>query len=147
MRNRKGFTLIEMMVVIGVLFVIITLALPNIIRSRINSNEFAAFANLKVIFTGCQNYYNGVYPHEFPLSMSDLTSPNSIPPYIDSYLASGEKQGYLFEYERNSEDSFSLRANPKSSRIGKKYYFVDENGSYRYSTQGPADENSAEFKT
>jgi len=144
--KENGFTLIEIMVVIGVLLIIITLALPNIIRSRIIANESAAFANLKMIFNACQNYYSGVSPHEFPEKLINLAEPYSHPPYIDSVLASGEKQGYEFVYQRLTEESFTLRANPKSALNGRKYFFVNENGSFRYSLEGPADEDSPEFK-
>ena len=48
MKN-KGFTLIELMIVVAIIAIIAAIAIPNLLRSRLQSNEAAAIGNLKTI--------------------------------------------------------------------------------------------------
>jgi hypothetical protein len=94
-----------------------------------NANELAAIAHCRLISNSCQSYYSNTIPHTYPSLLTDLIAPNSNPPYIDTTLASGERQGYVFEYNLVNEDSFTLRASPKTpGRTGIRYFYVDELG-------------------
>ena len=128
-RKSFGFTLIEIMVVVSVILIVLSLALHNILRSRMIANEASAIAHCRLISNACQSYYVNVIPHTYPSSLGDLITPTSDPPYIDTVLAFGEKQGYQFNYTFVDEENFTLRANPKTEgRTGKRYFFVDETG-------------------
>ena len=96
MKKTKGFTLVEIMIVVAIVMTLATLAISSVLRVRHNANEMAAVASCRTILTACQNYYATNYPHAYPDSLPDLIAPNSNPPYIDSVLASGTKQGYSF---------------------------------------------------
>ena len=76
-RAPRALTLIEIMVVIGIIAILATLVIPNILRSRINSNEVAAVSNLNTLGKAVQQYYmtNG---YKYPHSLADLTLPNKI---------------------------------------------------------------------
>jgi prepilin-type N-terminal cleavage/methylation domain-containing protein len=127
-----GFTLVEIMVVVAILLIIVTLALPNMLRSRMNANELAAITHCRLISNSCQSFYSNTIPHTYPSSLDDLIEPTSSPPYIDTTLASGDKQGYTFEYNSDGEDSFILQASPKTpDRTGVRYFYVDETGVIR----------------
>lgn len=121
---KKGFTLIEIVIVVSVVIVLTLLAIPNILRSRSVANEGAAMANLKILSDACQLYHanNGIFPE----SLNDLTTPISTPAYIDPLLAGGHKQGYAFTYARRGT-GFSINANPESLLRGR-YYYIDETG-------------------
>ena len=121
---RRGFTLIEIMIVVAILMVLIGLAIPNILRSRSVANEGVAVANLKTISDACQLYHSnrGVFPE----TLLELALPDSNPPYIDQLLASGSKQGYGFIYALNGL-GFTVNANP-TGILGGRYYYVDETG-------------------
>lgn len=121
---RRGFTLIEIMVVVAILVVLLGLAIPNILRSRSVANEGAAVANLKILSDACQLYQAG--GGAFPASLAELALPVSNPPYVDQLLGSGSKQGYSFNYALNGL-GFTINANP-SSFLGGRYYYVDETG-------------------
>ena len=54
--RRSGFTLVEIMVVIAVIFIIGAIAIPGLMRSRVNANEAAAVAALKTISAVAVNY-------------------------------------------------------------------------------------------
>lgn len=141
--KRKGFTLIEIMIVVGIIVILVTIAIPLMLRSRINANEAAALANIRTIYNSCQSYYSNILPHSYPPSgLNDLISPASTPAYIDSVLASGTKQGYQYSYQFINEEQFKLYANPAyTNRTGVRHFFVDETGVVRQDSQNQADEN------
>ena len=67
MKKTSGFTLIELMIVVAIIAIIAAIAIPNLLRSRIQSNESAAIGNLRTI-TGAQTGYsaaNGNYATDF----------------------------------------------------------------------------------
>jgi len=130
----RGFTLVEIMIVVAIVMVLITLAVPNILRSRVVTNEAAALANLTTITNACQVYYSG--KRAYPGTLMDLTEPVSSPPYIDSVLASGTKQGYQYIYELVNDDHFTLNANPTSGSILKGRYFYTDEGSIVHARNG-----------
>lgn len=140
MRN-KGFTLIEIMIVVGIVIVLVTLAMPSIIRSRIVANESAAMANIKTIENACQLFH--IAKQTYPCGLTDLISPVSDPPYIDAVLAQGAKQGYQFVYNLADPDHFTLNVNPTTTGLLKgRYFYVDESSSIKanyYTQAGPND--------
>jgi len=125
----RGFTLIEVMIVVAIISILAALAIMSMLRSRLNANEMAAIASLRTISTGAQNYYARASPHAYPAELNDLGDPDSNPPYIDELLASGEKQGYLLVYTYVSDDVYTCRANPKTpGKTGNRYFYVDDTG-------------------
>ena len=49
--GRKGFTLVEIMIVVAIIALLAAIAIPNLLRARHNANESAALAPLKTLFT------------------------------------------------------------------------------------------------
>lgn len=132
---KRGFTLIEIMIAVAVLIVLLSMALPNLLRSRVTAMEVIALANTKTIANACQFYRGnqGTYPD----GLSDLSAGNV--PYIDSQLGSGSKQGYEFIYNRTGVNSFTLNANPTSGELlSGKHFYADESGVIRGRADGPA---------
>lgn len=138
----KGFTLIEIMIVVAIVIILVTFAVPNFLRSRIIANEAAAISNLKTLNNACQMYH--VDHEEYPADLSALASPASEPPYIEPALASGRKQGYLYAYNLVDSDHFTINASSTSSGLLRgKYFYMDESGVIHFNTEqaaGPGDE-------
>jgi prepilin-type N-terminal cleavage/methylation domain-containing protein len=137
----RALTLIEILVVVGIIAILATLVIPNILRSRINSNEIAALSNLNTLGKAVQQYYmsNG---YRYPANLTDLALPNSNPPYITQEMASGSFSGYQYAYTYVDDDSFYIKANPRApGRTGVRYFYLDETGVIRQNVQEEADEN------
>jgi type IV pilus assembly protein PilA len=129
LKRKASFTLVEIMVVVGVIVILMTLAIPSMLRSRINTNEAAAVASCRTVADACQSYYANVIPHTYPSGFEELVTLE--PPYIDNIFnaVAPERQGYIFTYTIPNSESFIVRAEPISpGRSGVRYFYVDETG-------------------
>jgi type IV pilus assembly protein PilA len=104
MRNAKGFSLIELLIVVAIILIIAAIAAPSFLHARMAANESAAVGALRTLNTA-QVSYNSTYPTVgFASAISYLagttcatTAPNSSTAcLIDSALGSGTKSGYVF---------------------------------------------------
>lgn len=138
LKKNRGFTLVEIMVVIAVIVVIAAIGIPGIMRQRVNANEAAAAAALKTLSAAAVTYRAA--HTTYPSQLSDLYQPNA--EYIDSSLASGSRQGYNYSLV-GDEDGFNITADPSKPNVtGTRYYFVDSDGVIRSSSSGPASPDS-----
>lgn len=132
---RRGFSLIEIMVVVVIVIILTTIAVPNILRSRVVANEGAAIANLKTIASACQSFH--IDNQRYPSGLSELAT--ATPPYIDNVLSTGQKQGYLFIYASADSDHFTVNANSANSGLLKgRYFYIDESAAIRVRNDAPA---------
>ena len=142
--RKRAFTLVEIVVVMAILALLSIFAIPPMLRSRMTANESAAINSCRMIMASSQAYHGAANPHTYPGSLSELTSPGSDPPYIDSLLASATastspKQGYYYTYVLVDSARFTLNAAPATSNVtGARYFFVDESGVIRVNPTGPA---------
>ncbi len=129
---KRGFTLVEIMIVVAIVIVLVTLSIPNILSSRRVANEGAAIANLRTVNNSCQLY--NINQETFPATLESLS-----PDYLEPDLASGRKQGYQYAYILVDQDHFTVNANPASTGLLQgKYYFMDESGVIRWNSSAPA---------
>jgi prepilin-type N-terminal cleavage/methylation domain-containing protein len=142
--SSKGFSLIELLLVVAILLVIAAIAVPRFLQSRVAANQASAVASLHTLVIAEATYastYGAGYTLNFlalapPLGSSTTTS-STAAGLIDSALATGVKSGYSFMYTPGAIDvtgrvnSFKFSAVPVSSSTGTNFYYVDDSGVIR----------------
>ena len=148
MRNKqKGFSLIELLIVVAIILIIAAIAIPNLLRSKMSANEASAVGSLRSLNTACVSYstsYGG-----YPLALSNL-GPGSpanatTADLVDSVLAAGTKSGYVFTYAAGAKDasgnvlSYTINGDPVTvGTTGQRQFFTDQSGVIRANTGGAA---------
>src|SRR6202011_6067011 len=69
MRKQKGFSLIELLIVIAIILIIAAIAIPNLLRARMAANQASGLSNLRTITTAAITYsstYGNGYPPDLP---------------------------------------------------------------------------------
>jgi type IV pilus assembly protein PilA len=151
--TEAGFTLIELLIVMSVILILMTLAIPGFEKVHKKADETSAINSLRVL-NSMEGEYNSTYPtHGFSCSLSALGGkPDSGAPTADlaqlvpEDLASGNKSGYTFVVSNcakttvNNVDqynSYQLTAVPNAvGRTGDRGFCTDEAGQIRYDPKG-----------
>ena len=138
MKKNKGFTLIELMIVVAIIAIIAAIAIPNLLRSKLQSNESAAQGNIRTIVGAQVTYHSANYAYAADLA----TLAGGTPPFLDGDWAQ-TKQGYDFTCV-GTGTNFGANAVPAEVEVsGGKAFFADASGVIRWvAGAGPADGTS-----
>ncbi len=150
-RRRRGFSLIELLIVIAIILIIITIALPRLSRARMYAQETSAVAAIKTLHTVQVQYYSQY--GRYAASLTELGPPTSgaagpsAADLIDATLASGTKGGYKFTLTGNAS-GYVINGNPESfGNSGSRTFYSDQTMVIRQNYgQEPATANSPEMK-
>src|SRR5277367_5022033 len=150
-RGTRGFSLIELLIVIAIILIILAIAVPKLGSAKMNANEMAVLREIQTV-TSMQVQYQSQFGR-FATTLAELGPPTSGGPgpqaadLIPSSLALGEKDGYIFTMTATAS-GYTLSANPKVyNTTGRRTFFTDQNMIYRQNWSAePANASSPEIK-
>ena len=130
-----GFTLVEILILLAIMALLAAISIPNYLSVRHDQNQASAIASMKSIARAQESYCAA--NKKYTVSLKVLSESN--PPYLDTALAAGVKQGYVFNIEKAGKDTFYATAVPKMYQItGTSSFSVDETKTIRSKDNGGA---------
>lgn len=148
---RRGFSLIELLIVISIILIIAAIAVPKMNNQLMASHEMAAIRQITTIHQAETQYYSqfGKYAEslvELGPPASGAAGPASAD-LIPKVLADGKNSGYVFAVQA-SPTGYSVTAVPEAfNSSGRRTFFSNETLVIRNNwTQEPATVASAEIK-
>src|ERR1051326_8865140 len=126
---RRGFTLVELLIVMSLILIIAAIAIPNLLKSRVAANEAAAVGALRTLNVAEAMYSTANSAIGFVCSLESLGASGM----IDEQFARGKKSGYIFTAGVCTAGDYQWKADPETpGKTGIRYFCPDSSGVIRY---------------
>jgi type IV pilus assembly protein PilA len=141
--KQKGFSLIELLIVVAIILIIAAIAIPNLLRSKMAANEASAVGSMRTLNTAAVTFSTsyGGYPPSLAALLppaSGVQASSTAADMVDSVLGGGTKSGYAFTWTAANSDTngnyqtYTISAAPTSlGTTGQRYFFTDQSGVIR----------------
>jgi prepilin-type N-terminal cleavage/methylation domain-containing protein len=136
MQKERGFSIIELLIVVAIITLIAAIAIPNLRTARQAANAASAVQSMRTITTAQQLYRNKTQQYG---TLAQLAPEGT----LDNSLGSGNKSNYLFSISVSTDfDHFTCNATPQEDPFNLVHYFVDETTVIRFEQGTPASASS-----
>jgi prepilin-type N-terminal cleavage/methylation domain-containing protein len=152
-KRLRGFSLIELLIVVAIILIIAAIAIPNLLRSRMAANEASAVGSIRTLNTAAISFQTTFPSVGLPGSLAALgganpcTASSATGCLIDQILATGTKSGYAFVWAgdgRTPSITYTITATPSSiGKSGQRMFCSDQTGVIRYTSTGSGCTNTS----
>jgi type IV pilus assembly protein PilA len=145
MNRQKGFSLIELLIVVAIILIIAAIAIPNLIKSKMAANEASAVGSVRTVNTGEVNYAASCPAVGFSSSLVELNTGAICAGgkgIIDNVLAAGAKSGYTFLYAPvkggdGLYETYTTSGTPSTvGTTGQRQFCTSQTGVIQYNVAG-----------
>ncbi len=132
----RGFTLVEIMIVVAIIALLAAIAIPNVLRGRTTANESAAIGNTRALISSLEMYrsVNNVYPTTW-VQMSGAVPPFSPPSFAANLLVATTVQGFIYLYTPGAApvSTYTLTATPQTTgTTGTRAFLATQSGTIQH---------------
>jgi type IV pilus assembly protein PilA len=148
MRKQKGFSLIELLIVVAIILIIAAIAIPNLLRARMAANESAAASSIRTLNTAQVSYITAYPTVGYGAALSNLagaspcTASSTTACLIDNNLATATvapgKSGYIYRMTGTTSTYVGSAVPTTLNTTGTKSFCADEDAVVRVDTAGGA---------